>query len=346
MKGKITQVYAGLLAVFVFIFLGGKYNYLGTLPLWAVILEILFMTVVLAVLMLPSYLLHKSTGCNAFNVFIKKTSAVKFVFSSLYCILFVFACVRFLSLYVDIFVTALNPNANRFVLAAGILFVSAYCAHKGVFTASRCALIGLAVTAVFIILFLLGNISDIELSNLYRSNNTDDFFSGLFSLLPVCVLPVIFSVISGSFSQSKSAFVWFLLISLVSGAVLVFFMNTVLANYADGREFPYFILAKNASFGQMSGFDFLYMISVTFCSFVIISLFLCCINECNGVQKHFKNTSVFVLLIFVLYICTEIFTKAKEVVQSDIVFIIMCALYSVALPVYALLKLNGGRKSD
>ena len=43
MKGKITQVYAGLFAVFVFIFLGVKYNYLGTLPLWAVVLEILFM---------------------------------------------------------------------------------------------------------------------------------------------------------------------------------------------------------------------------------------------------------------------------------------------------------------
>ena len=43
MKGKITQVYAGLFALLIFIFLGGKYNYLGTLPLWAVCLEILLM---------------------------------------------------------------------------------------------------------------------------------------------------------------------------------------------------------------------------------------------------------------------------------------------------------------
>ena len=83
MKGKITQVYAGLFAVFVFIFLGVKYNYLGTLPLWAVVLEILFMAVVLAVLMLPSYILHKSTGCDVFNVFLNKSSLTKIIFSSL-----------------------------------------------------------------------------------------------------------------------------------------------------------------------------------------------------------------------------------------------------------------------
>lgn len=102
------------------------------------------------------------------------------------------------------------------------------------------------------------------------------------------MLPVIFSVISGSFSQSKSAFVWFLVIAFVSSAVLVFFMNTVLADYADGREFPYFILAKNASFGQMTSFDFLYMICISFCSFIIVSLLLCCINESTGVKKRGK----------------------------------------------------------
>lgn len=102
------------------------------------------------------------------------------------------------------------------------------------------------------------------------------------------MLPVIFSVISGSFSQSKSAFVWFLVIAFVSSAVLVFFMNTVLADYADGREFPYFILAQNASFGQMTSFDFLYMICISFCSFIIVSLLLCCINESTGVKKRGK----------------------------------------------------------
>ena len=73
---------------------------------------------------------------------------------------------------------------------------------------------------------------------------------------------------------------------------------------------------------------------------------MCCINESTGVEKRCKNTVVFVLLIFVLYICTEVFPKAKELVQNDIVFAVMCAVYAVVLPVYALLKLNGGRKSD
>lgn len=93
MKGKITQVYAGLFAVFVFIFLGVKYNYLGTLPLWAVVLEILFMAVVLAVLMLPSYILHKSTGCDVFNVFLNKISLKKlhFLLFIAYC-LYLQAC--------------------------------------------------------------------------------------------------------------------------------------------------------------------------------------------------------------------------------------------------------------
>lgn len=346
MKGKITQVYAGLFAVFVFIFLGVKYNYLGTLPLWAVCLEILLMAGVLAVLMLPSYFLHKSAGCNAFNVFIQKSSVARLIFSSLYCILFVFASVRFLSFYVDVLKTALNPNADRFVLAAGILCVCAYCAYKGVFTTTRCALIGAAVISVFVIIFLIANISDVELNNLYRSNSTDDFFAALFSLLPVCVLPVIFPVISGSFSQSKSAFVWFLIIAFVSSAVLVFFMNTVLADYADGREFPYFILAQNASFGQMTSFDFLYMICISFCSFIIVSLLLCCINESTGVKKRGKNTFIFTSLIFVMYICTEVFPKAKELVQNDIIFAVMCAIYAVVLPIYALFKLKGGKQGD
>lgn len=346
MKGKIIQLYAGLFALLIFIFLGGKYNYLGTLPLWAVCLEILLMAGVLAVLMLPSYFLHKSAGCNAFNVFIQKSSVARLIFSSLYCILFVFASVRFLSFYVDVLKTALNPDANRFVLAAGILCVCAYCAYKGVFTTTRCALIGAAVISVFVIIFLIANISDVELNNLYRSNSIATFAGGAFSLLPVCILPVIFSALSGGFSQSRSAFIGFIIIAIASSCVLVFFMNTVLANYADGREFPYFILAKNASFGQMTSFDFLYMICISLCAFIIISLLLCCINESTGVEKRCKNTVVFVLLIFVLYICTEVFPKAKELVQNDIVFVVMCAVYAVVLPVYALLKLNGGRKSD
>lgn len=89
------------------------------------------------------------------------------------------------------------------------------------FTASRCALIGSVVTAIFIIIFLLGNISDVELSNLYRSNSTDDFLPHFFFAACLCVA-CNFSVISGSFSQSKSAFVWFLVIAFVSSAVLVF----------------------------------------------------------------------------------------------------------------------------
>lgn len=341
MKGKITQIYAGLFAGLIFIFLGSKYNFLGTLPLWAVCLEIFIMIFVLAILLLPSYLLHKSTGCDTFNVFIKKSSAIKITFSSLYCILFVFAGVRFLSLYVDILVTALNPNANRFVLAAGILSVCAYAAYKGIYTSSRSALIGSVVIAVFVIIFLIGNISDVELSNLYRSNSTNNFFSGMFSLLPVCLLPVVFSVTSGSFSHSKSAFVVFIVISFISAVLLVFFMNTVLGDYADSREFPYFILAKNASFGQMASFDFLYMICISLCIFIVLSLLLCSVNESIGSEKRGKNTAVFTLLIFILYICTEVFESAKQLVQNDIVFVIMCAVYAVALPTYANFKLKG-----
>ena len=128
--------------------------------------------------------------------------------------------------------------------------------------------------------------------------------------------------------------------------MLVFFMNTVLADYADDREFPYFILAKNASFGQMTSFDFLYMICISFCSFIIVSLLLCCINESTGVKKRGKNTFIFTSLIFVMYICTEVFPKAKELVQNDIIFAVMCAIYAVVLPIYALFRLKGGKQGD
>ena len=345
MKGKITQVYAGLFAGLIYIFLGCKYNHLGRLPLWAVCLEILIMISALAILLLPSYLLHKSTGCDASDIFIGKASVGKIVFSSLYCILFVFACVRFISLYADILITALNPDANKFVFAAGILLVCAYSAYKGVFTATRSALLCAVAAALFVIIFLLGNISDVELNNLYRSNSTDDFFVGAFSLLPVCILPVIFSAVSGSFSHRKSAFFGFLITALVSACLLVFFMNTVLADYADGREFPYFILAQNASFGQMTSFDFLYMICISLCIFVVGAILLCCINETTGAQKRGKNTAVFTLLIFVLYICTEVFPKAKELVHNDIIFAVMCAIYSLVMPMYAYFKLKGGVKN-
>lgn len=346
MKGKISQVYAGLFAGLIFIFLGGKYNYLGALPLWAVCLVILIMIVSLAVLILPSYFLHKATGCNVFNIFIGKNSIGKIIFSSLYCILFVFACVRFVSLYADILISALNPDANKFVFTAGILLVCAYAAYKGDFTVTRCALIGSVVIAFFVIIFLLGNISDIELSNLYRSNSTDNFICGMFSLLPVCILPVIFSVLSGGFSSSRNVLIGFLIIALVSSVTLVFFMNTVIGGYADGRKFPYFILAKNASFGQMSSFDFLYMICISLCIFTVISILLCCINQASCAEKRGKNTVVFTLLIFVLYICTQVFPKAKELVQDDIVFTVMCAAYSVVLPIYAIIKLKAGKQND
>ena len=118
--------------------------------------------------------------------------------------LFVFASVRFLSFYVDVLKTALNPDANRFVLAAGILCVCAYCAYKGVFTTTRCALIGAAVISIFVIIFLIANISDVELNNLYRSNSIATFAGGAFSLLPVCILPVIFSALIAVAKTSKT----------------------------------------------------------------------------------------------------------------------------------------------
>lgn len=345
MKGKIAQVYAVLFASLIFIFLGGRYNYFGTLPLWAVCLEILLMIFVLVILFLPSYFLHKSTGCDVFNVFINKASVGRIAVSSLYALLFVFACVRFISIYVQILTTALNPNANKFVFAGGLLLVCAYSAYKGVFTSTRCALIASVVIAFCVIMVLLGNISDIELNNLYRSNSIDSFFSGAFSILPVCILPVIFSLISGEFFHSKSSFICFVIIAFISTVLLVFFINTVLGNYADDRKFPYFILSKNASFGQMASFDFLYMIAISLCVFVVVAVLLCCINKAVMVEQKGKNTVIFTILVFVLYICTEAFPKAKSFIQNDIIFVVLCFLYALVLPIYALIKLKGGNKN-
>lgn len=59
-----------------------------------------------------------------------------------------------------------------------------------------------------------------------------------------------------------------------------------------------------------------------------------------------KNTFIFTLLIFVMYICTEVFPKAKELVQNNIIFAVMCAIYAVVLPIYALFRLKGGKQGD
>ncbi len=88
------------------------------------------------------------------------------------------------------------------------------------------------------------------------------------------------------------------------------------------------------------------MICISFCSFIIVSLLLCCINESTGVKKRGKNTFIFTSLIFVMYICTEVFPKAKELVQNDIIFAVMCAIYAVVLPIYALFRLKGGKQGD
>lgn len=77
----------------------------------------------------------------------------------------------------------------------------------------------------------------------------------------------------------------------------------------------------------MTSFDFLYMICISFCSFIIVSLLLCCINESTGVKKRGKNTFIFTSLIFVMYICTEVFPKAKEIVQNDII-LQLCVPYT------------------
>lgn len=342
MKGKIIQVYAGLFAGVVLIFLTEKYNHLGRLPIWAVCLELVIMIAALVVLFMPSYLLHKSSGGDVFSVLFSKNSASRMILSSLYSLLFVLAAVRFISLYVEMLITAVNPQANQFVFAAGIIAVCAYASYKGVYTATRCALISFVIIAFSVVMIMLGNISGVELSNLYRSNNTAEFFNGAFSLLPVCILPVIFSVTSGSFSHSKRAFWGFAAIALITGGALVFFMNTVLADFADGRKFPYFILGKNASFGQTMGFDCLYLICVTLCVFVLVSLFMACINETTGAKRSGKNTIMFSVLIFVMYICTEVFPKAKELVQNDVVFVIISAAYAVILPTYAYIKFKRG----
>lgn len=344
MKGKIAQVYAVLFAGLIFMFLGCRYNYFGKLPLWAVCLEILLMISALVLLFLPSYFLHKATGGDVFTAF-NKASVGRIAISSLYALLFVFVCVRFISIYVEILTTALNPDANKYVLAGGLLLVCAYSAHKGIFTSTRCALICSAVIAFCVIMVLASNISEVELNNLYRSNRTDSFFSGAFSILSVCFLPVIFSLISDDFSHSKALFISFIIISFFSAALLIFFVNTVLGNYGDNRKFPYFILSKNASFGQMASFDFLYMIAISLCTFVIVAVILCCINKAVAVEQKGKNTVTFTILIFVLYICTEALPKAKSLIQNDVVLAVMCVLYALIIPLYTLIKLKGGNKN-
>lgn len=106
-----------------------------------------------------------------------------------------------------------------------------------------------------------------------------------------------------------------------------------------------FYTCKNASFGQMTSFDFLYMICISFCSFIIVSLLLCCINESTGVKKRGK-----IPLYLHRWFCNVYmyrgFSESKGACAEWYYFAVMCAIYAVVLPIYALFRLKGGKQGD
>lgn len=301
-----------------------------------------------ALFFIPSVVIKNRTDLDFMSLaHIKTPNAMIFV-SAFYCMYFVFTAEYFLIRYCDMFSKKLNSEANIFAVAFVLLAVCVYAAYKGTNAIARCSIFIFAFSFIVFLLIFTGNISNLEINtnDFNFSGQKNDFINNTSFFLTPAFTAVIFSVLSGYTKNFRSRQIVFsVAVTAIVYGLILFFTTFVLGEYAFAQDYRCFLLSKTTHFGNVSGFDSLYLSISLLTVFLLISLILTCICKSTGKSSSLPIVLVFSVIIFVLFICSYHFNAVKELLTNHYILNILTFISAVVIPVIYLFAF-GRRLND
>ncbi len=290
-----------------------------------------------ALFFIPSAIIKSRTDLDFMSLAHMKTPNAIIFLSAFYCLYFVYTAEYFLIKYCDMFSKKLNSEANIFAVAFVLLAVCVYAAYKGTNAIARCSIFIFAFSFIVLTLIFTGNISNLEINttDFYFSGSKSDFINNTSFFLTPSFTAVIFAVLSGYTKNFRSRQIIFsVVVTAIIFALILFFTTFVLGEYAFAQDYRCFLLTKTTHFGNVGGFDSLYLSLSVITVFFVISLILTCICKSTGKSSSLPTVLVFSVIIFVFFICTYHFNVAKELLTNHYLLNILTFISAVVIPTF------------
>ncbi len=261
-------------------------------------------------------------------------SAVIFV-SSYYAMYFAYLATGFLIRYCDLFSKSLNPDANKYVIAALLLAVCTYAAHKGICALSRVALFIFVFSIIAFLIIFGGNISNFDFS----SQNFDiqiDYnaaFKAVSFFSSISFITVIFAFNSQNTNKFKKRHIILAIAAIfVLAALSLVFIYFVLSGYGRQQAYQMFILSKTSHFSFASGMDSFFLAAVTSFIFILISAVFTSVKNSAYSKGSKLVLNVFAVIVFILFVCAQRFNVIEDILTDYNILNVLNFVSAVLIP--------------
>lgn len=289
---------------------------------------------VCAVMFLPAVILKKRCDTDFLALSEKITPKLKIPLASVYSLYFVYAAAYFLLPYTDMFCEKYYPGASPCVIGLCVLAACVYAAYKGANIITRFGIFLFVFALVTNLLMFGGSVGSLDFANGSFSLETD-FDAAASTFIYFCApsfIAVIYACFAGDTENFKLKQPFLaLLFTALKYALVLFFVTFSVGAYAQRQDYQTFILSRVAHFDLFGGIESFFTALATMSVFMIISMFLSCINKCTG-SGGVKNSAVFVVIIFIVSFTAEWNNSVKEFFTNDLILIIFTAVVAVLIP--------------
>lgn len=261
-------------------------------------------------------------------------SAVIFI-SSYYAMYFAYLATGFLIRYCDLFSKSLNPEANKYVVAALLLAVCTYAAHKGICALSRVAIFIFVFLIIALLLIFGGNISNFDFSTQNFDLHIDysavlkavSFFSA------ISFIAVIFAFNSSNTSKFKSKqFIFTVTAIFVLTVMALAFIYFVLSSYGKQQPYQMFVLSKTSHFGFANGMDSFFLAAITATIFILISAAFTSVKNSAYSKGSKLVLNAFVVIVFILFVCAQKFRVIEDILLDYNILNVLNFVSAILMP--------------
>jgi hypothetical protein len=288
-----------------------------------------------ALMFIPAVLIKKRTGSDFLTVAAQKTPKLRLPLACFYCLYFVYAAEYFLIPYTRLFTGKYYTGVSPCVIALLLLAVCVYAAFKGANIVTRFGIFLFAFAIFTNILLFAGSVSSLDFTNnsvLLRGDAESSVRAVVYFAAPAFIA-VIFACLSGGISGFKLRQPLFsLLFTSVKFGLVIFFVAFALGKYAERQDYQSFILSRVAHFGAFAGVESFFTALLTMSVFMIISLFLCCMERTTGKEGRLRTIITLTAIIFALRLIAEFSRFVADVLTNDLIMLIFSFAAAFVIP--------------
>ena len=294
---------------------------------------------------IPAIIIKKRTDSDFLTIARDRTPRLVLPLAIIYSFYFVYVADYYLLQYTDLFQKKYYSEVSPCIIAFLLLAACVYAAFKGVNVITRFGIFLFLFAVVTNVLMDLGCLSSLDLS--YNSfalkGSTEDIFGVFMYFITQSFIAVIFACLSGYIKNFKvRQTVFSIIFTGFKYAFVMFFVAFALGSYADRQEYQSFILSRVAHFGTFAGIESFFVALTTMSVFMIISLFLCCVNKSVGQGGSLLNIIIFSVIILAVVVMANYNNSIKEILLNEYLFNIYTFIAAVIIPAVYLFI---GRKS-